>query len=370
MPLPVTQYVALHAKREMLAGRLASAYKALDKAAAPEDKPAAKEVLELRAELLGKVGICKVFRLMNGQGGTSPGEIGLPGGRRLPQAATWASVCSPSCQLKSVSVQPRLPPLTRCPLVPLPLCSWAGRTGSASSGAASSPPSRQPTRCSRRGGSLAARLSKCIPLPRGGLQLPRRRSAAHGARRHNRVAHAHATCNLPAHGLLHQPHARSGLACNLVPLRLSLAVSRRRKSAFQGCGRWVRSDRSNRQRGVGEGEKRRGAGRGLWAGQEAPQGPFLLWEWGRGLVLPWGVRWAWRGRKRTKGVERGAGQIWRAGRGRGCNARHGIKGKGRGRAWLGCAGRAGWANAGTGRPAVVCVGGGGSHARSRWEGGP
>ncbi|PRW39066.1 Tripeptidyl-peptidase 2 isoform A [Chlorella sorokiniana] len=50
------KYVLLHAKRDMLAGRLASAYRTLDKVASPEDKPAAKDVLELRAQLLGQLG--------------------------------------------------------------------------------------------------------------------------------------------------------------------------------------------------------------------------------------------------------------------------------------------------------------------------
>lgn len=50
------KYLVLHAKRERLAGRLASAYKVLEKAASPEDKPASKEVLELRAALLSQLG--------------------------------------------------------------------------------------------------------------------------------------------------------------------------------------------------------------------------------------------------------------------------------------------------------------------------
>ncbi|KAK9809052.1 hypothetical protein WJX72_008467 [[Myrmecia] bisecta] len=46
----------LHAKREARAGRLASALKALDKASDPDDKPATKEVLQLRAELFQQLG--------------------------------------------------------------------------------------------------------------------------------------------------------------------------------------------------------------------------------------------------------------------------------------------------------------------------
>ena len=96
-PPPRVQYVMLHAKREARAGRLAAAYKVLDKvrgggtaaavwgegfsssygalerqqsnstglspimppllqAASPEDKPAAKDVLEMRAQLVQQVG--------------------------------------------------------------------------------------------------------------------------------------------------------------------------------------------------------------------------------------------------------------------------------------------------------------------------
>jgi hypothetical protein len=50
------KYVMLHSRAEERAGRLASAYRVLDKAADPEDKAASKEVVERRAMLLEKLG--------------------------------------------------------------------------------------------------------------------------------------------------------------------------------------------------------------------------------------------------------------------------------------------------------------------------
>ena len=51
-----TAYAVLVSRREARAGRTALALRALDKAAAPEDKPAAKEVLERREELMRELG--------------------------------------------------------------------------------------------------------------------------------------------------------------------------------------------------------------------------------------------------------------------------------------------------------------------------
>lgn len=55
-PAADAQRAVLLAKREMRSGRLAGALKALDKVAAPEDKPAAREVLEQRESLLRQLG--------------------------------------------------------------------------------------------------------------------------------------------------------------------------------------------------------------------------------------------------------------------------------------------------------------------------
>ncbi|GAB4814120.1 hypothetical protein N2152v2_001166 [Parachlorella kessleri] len=49
-------HAVLHAQREARAGRLAGAVKALDKVSNPEDKPAAREVLELRRDLFSRLG--------------------------------------------------------------------------------------------------------------------------------------------------------------------------------------------------------------------------------------------------------------------------------------------------------------------------
>lgn len=55
-PSAETEYALFLSKREEKAGRLASAIKALEKVASPEDKPAPRDVLERRAELFTKLG--------------------------------------------------------------------------------------------------------------------------------------------------------------------------------------------------------------------------------------------------------------------------------------------------------------------------
>lgn len=55
-PAAESAHALLLSKKEVRAGRLAAAYKALDKAASAEDKPAPRDVLELRAGLLSKLG--------------------------------------------------------------------------------------------------------------------------------------------------------------------------------------------------------------------------------------------------------------------------------------------------------------------------
>lgn len=115
-------------------------------AASPEDKPAARDILELRASLLAQARL-----------GPAPGAAGLWCGAQNGMASGAPNPCGGRADRCVSQLAEGLSPASQL----LHPCSSAGRTGIGSSGGASLLPSRPHTRCSDRRWRQPARTASC-----------------------------------------------------------------------------------------------------------------------------------------------------------------------------------------------------------------